>query len=84
MQELHIGAYQYAAKAHNGQLLPGSDLPYIVHLSLVSMEIKAASTVGSRNLEGDFALQCALLHDTVDAVERGGWRNVLISNGGCG
>jgi hypothetical protein len=26
-QDLYIKAYQYAAKAHNGQLLPGSELP---------------------------------------------------------
>ena len=65
-QDLYIKAYQYAAKAHNGQLLPGSDLPYIVHLSLVSMEIMAALTVDAQNLDGDLATQCALLHDTME------------------
>ena len=65
-QELYIKAYQYAAKVHNGQLFPGSDLPYIVHLSLVGMEIMAALTVDAQNLEGNLAIQCALLHDTME------------------
>jgi (p)ppGpp synthase/HD superfamily hydrolase len=65
-QDLYIKAYQYAAKAHNGQLLPGSDLPYIVHLSLVSMEIMAALTVDAQNLDGNLAIQCALLHDAME------------------
>ena len=65
-QDLYIKAYQYAAKAHNGQLLPGSELPYIVHLSFVSMEIMAALTEDYRKLDGNLAIQCALLHDTME------------------
>ena len=65
-QDLYIKAYQYAATAHNGQLLPGSELPYIVHLSLVSMEIMAALTEDYRKLDGNLAIQCALLHDTME------------------
>ena len=64
-QELFIKAYYYAAKAHHGQLVPGSDLPYITHISLVSMEIMASlSSENKRN--GDLAIQCALLHDIIE------------------
>jgi len=61
-QDLYTKAYQYAAKAHNGQLLPGSELPYIVHLSLLSMEIMAALTEDYRKFDGNLAIQCAFCH----------------------
>ena len=64
-QELYIKAYKFAGEAHNKQKLPGSDLPYIMHLTLVSMEIMAALSV-ENNLDGDLAIQCALLHDTIE------------------
>ena len=65
-QDQYIKTYNYAAKAHNRQLLPGSNLPYIVHLSLVSMEILAALAEDFRKLDGELAIQCALLHDTIE------------------
>jgi len=64
-QEKYIKAYRFAAEAHKGQLVPGTDLPYIMHLSLVSMEIMAALSV-ENDLDGDLAIQCALLHDTIE------------------
>jgi (p)ppGpp synthase/HD superfamily hydrolase len=64
-QELYIKAYKFAGEAHKKQKLPGSDLPYIMHLTLVSMEIMAALSV-ENNLDGDLAIQCALLHDTIE------------------
>jgi len=64
-QELYIKAYKFAAEAHEKQKLPGSDLPYIVHVTLVSMEIMAALSVES-DLDGDLAIQCALLHDVIE------------------
>ena len=47
------------------QKVPGTNLPYIVHLSLVSMEVMAALAT-EHNLDGDIAVQCALLHDTIE------------------
>ena len=44
-QDKYIKAYRFAAEAHNGQLVPGTTLPYIVHISLVAMEITAALAV---------------------------------------
>lgn len=33
LQDAYIQAYQFAASAHQGQTFPGTDLPYIMHLS---------------------------------------------------
>jgi (p)ppGpp synthase/HD superfamily hydrolase len=64
-QDQYIRAYRFAAAAHQGQLVPGSDLPYLMHLSLVSMEIIAALNAESER-DGNLAIQCALLHDTIE------------------
>ncbi len=64
-QEEYIRAYHFAAKAHRGQLYPGSGLPYLTHLSFVSMEIIAALAV--KDVEHpNLAVQCALLHDVIE------------------
>ena len=67
-QDTYIKAYRFAAEAHNGQLVPGSDLPYIMHLSFVAMEVLAALAVEPVALP-DLALQCALLHDTIEDTD---------------
>jgi guanosine-3',5'-bis(diphosphate) 3'-pyrophosphohydrolase len=67
-QDLYIKAYRFAAEAHNGQLVPGTELPYIVHPSLVCMEIVAALNVEKGNDE-NLAVQCALLHDVIEDTE---------------
>jgi (p)ppGpp synthase/HD superfamily hydrolase len=64
-QELYIATYRFAAQAHQGQIYPGTELPYIMHLSFVSMEILNALSVESGH-DGNLALQCALLHDTIE------------------
>jgi (p)ppGpp synthase/HD superfamily hydrolase len=64
-QELYIKAYRFAAYAHQGQIYPGTDLPYIMHLSFVSMEILGALTIESGR-DGNLAVQCALLHDSIE------------------
>ncbi len=64
-QELYIKACRFAAQAHQGQLVPGSDLPYLMHLNLVSMEILAVLSTEAGH-DGDLAVQCALLHDTIE------------------
>ncbi|MEK6221934.1 MAG: HD domain-containing protein, partial [Chloroflexota bacterium] len=64
-QEAYIKGYHFAAKAHNQQKFPGTDLPYMVHISLVTMEVIAALR-GSPGLDGDLAVQCALLHDVIE------------------
>ncbi|GBC59755.1 phosphohydrolase [Desulfonema ishimotonii] len=64
-QDLYIRAYRFAATAHQGQLVPGSVHPYILHLSLVSMEIMAALP-SEPEADGDLAVRCALLHDVLE------------------
>ncbi len=67
-QESYIKAYQFAAQAHQGQEFPGSKIPYIMHLSFVSMEVIAALNV-EKEYDGDLAIQCALLHDTIEDTD---------------
>lgn len=56
---------KYAAKAHAGQKVPGSNLPYVVHVTMVVMEVIVA-VEREQNLNGDLAIQCALLHDVIE------------------
>lgn len=64
-QEAYIKALRFAAKAHRGQIVPGTEFPYLAHLSMVAMEVMAALVV-QEGLDGDLAVQCALLHDTIE------------------
>jgi (p)ppGpp synthase/HD superfamily hydrolase len=64
-QDDYIKAYRFAADRHNDQKYPGTDLPYIMHLSFVCMEVIAALRV-SEVAEEAVAVQCALLHDTIE------------------
>jgi (p)ppGpp synthase/HD superfamily hydrolase len=64
-QDDYIKAYRFAAGRHNNQKYPGTDLPYIMHLSFVCMEVIAALRV-SEVAEETIAVQCALLHDVIE------------------
>ncbi len=64
-QESYLKAYRFAAQAHQGQLYPGTGLPYLMHLSFVSMEVLGVLSVESGH-DGDLAMQCALLHDSLE------------------
>ena len=58
-------AYRFAAEAHQGQTLPNSALPYLLHLGWVAGEVLYA--LGSEpEHDADLAVQCALLHDTIE------------------
>ena len=63
-QDGYIKAYKFAAQTHRGQVVPGTDLPYVMHLSFVSMEIIAALNT-EQGCNENLAVQCALLHDVV-------------------
>lgn len=67
-QDDYIRAHRFAATAHLGQTVPGTDLPYVVHLSLVSMETIAALNV-EKERDGNLAVQCALLHDVIEDTD---------------
>jgi (p)ppGpp synthase/HD superfamily hydrolase len=64
-QDAYRQAYRFAAAAHNGQLLPGTELPYVVHVTLVAMEIIAAFQYENDH-DAELAVQCALLHDVIE------------------
>ena len=64
-QELYIKALKFAAVAHNNQIVPGTQMPYIVHLTSVCMEIMAALNDGN-NYNVNLAIQVALLHDVIE------------------
>ncbi|MEH2076796.1 MAG: HD domain-containing protein [Nostoc sp.] len=64
-QEIYIKALKKAARAHQGQKMAGSEIPYLMHLNLVSMEVIAALSVETKN-DGNLAIQCAILHDTIE------------------
>jgi len=40
-REKFIQAYRFAAEAHHGQTMPGSEKPYHANLTLLAMEIIA-------------------------------------------
>ena len=54
-----------AAVAHAEQTVPGTELPYLLHVTQVAMEVAAALRVESGHDE-DLVMQCALLHDTLE------------------
>lgn len=58
-------ALAFAAAAHGEQRLPDSTVPYVVHLAEVAMEVMAAAAEDPA-VDADLAVECALLHDTVE------------------
>jgi guanosine-3',5'-bis(diphosphate) 3'-pyrophosphohydrolase len=64
-QDLYKRALDFAARAHADQKEPGHGFPYVVHLAKVAMETIAACE-SDPTLDGDVAIPCALLHDTIE------------------
>mgnify|MGYP002713150449 CR=1 FL=1 len=64
-QDAYIKAFRYAEEAHHGQLFRGTQFPYTFHVTLVCMETIAALE-NEDGLNGDLAIQCALLHDVIE------------------
>lgn len=68
--EIWHEAWEFAALAHHGQRLPGSELPYAGHVAAVAMEVARAIAlrqIGDAPVEQpDLAIACALLHDVVE------------------
>ncbi len=62
-QEAYLAALDFAAKAHQEQTIPGNNLPYVIHVVQVCMEVMAALD-GTTN--PNLAVQCALRHDTLE------------------
>jgi (p)ppGpp synthase/HD superfamily hydrolase len=67
IQTIYQETVKFAAAKHQEkkQLIPGSNLPYIVHVSNVAMEVMVAA-LHSTDFNLSFAVQVALLHDTLE------------------
>jgi len=61
----YLQAARFAARAHNAQKVPGSELPYLLHVTTVAAEVMAALARESMS-QPDLAVVCALLHDTIE------------------
>lgn len=70
LQTKYQKAIKFAAKKHAdiNQLIPGTNLPYVVHLSNVAMEILIAAQK-TEKFDSEFAIQVALLHDILEDTE---------------
>lgn len=64
-QDQYQKAIRFAGTVHGNQKIPGTELPYIIHVSNVCMEVLAAICSGETE-NPDLAVQCALLHDTIE------------------
>lgn len=67
-QTLYQKTILFAAEKHKDQKFPGTDLTYLIHLSDVAMEILIACN-HSEDLNRSFAVQLALLHDSIEDTE---------------
>ena len=67
-QDIYQKTIKYAGEAHKNQLVPGTESNYLLHLSNVAMEILFAY-MHKPNFELDFAIQLALLHDSIEDTE---------------
>lgn len=70
VQTLYQHALAFAAAKHDasGQKVKGTNLPYIVHVCNVAMEILIAAPQ-SGDFDLPLAIQAALLHDTVEDTD---------------
>jgi (p)ppGpp synthase/HD superfamily hydrolase len=63
----YVAALTFAAERHQAQRFPGTDLPYIIHPVTVAAELIAGLAAPQyKDVDGDLAVTCALLHDTIE------------------
>ena len=71
LQQAYLQAYHFAAEAHQGQIYPGTQISYIMHISFVAMEVQQALAYHRQQTTQPLknervAIQCALLHDVLE------------------
>jgi guanosine-3',5'-bis(diphosphate) 3'-pyrophosphohydrolase len=64
-QTIYQKTILFAARRHEGQTVTNSDIPYLVHVANVAMEILIASQ-HTEQFDVGFAVQLAFLHDTLE------------------
>ncbi len=70
-QDSYVNALNFAAEAHGNQQYGkanGAKVPYVTHLTMVAMEVIAALEF-DQVANPDLAIQCALLHDTLEDTD---------------
>ena len=67
-QDIYQKAIKFAGEKHKNQTVPGTNSNYLLHLSNVAMELLIAHNANP-NFDIDFAIQIALLHDTIEDTE---------------
>lgn len=67
IQTIYQQTIKFAALKHSekNQKIPGTNLPYVVHISNVAMEVLTAY-LNKADFKLDFAIKLALLHDTIE------------------
>lgn len=61
----YVAALRFAAERHSRQRVPGTELPYLVHVTSVAAEVIAVLPQHAE-IDADLAVLCALLHDTLE------------------
>jgi (p)ppGpp synthase/HD superfamily hydrolase len=73
IQEKYLKAWMFVSEKHKGQTygggLPNQHFEYINHLASVAMEIIWAAQHSGFPFYADLAIQCALLHDTLEDTQ---------------
>ncbi len=65
--DLYRNALAFACKAHNGQKMPASELPYFLHITEVMTEtLIAFHETPHKTLNQDLGVLVAILHDTIE------------------
>lgn len=70
IQTIYQETIKFAAQKHTdkNQTIPGTNIPYVVHLSNVTMEIFVAFEK-SKDFNLEFAVKRALLHDSLEDTD---------------
>jgi guanosine-3',5'-bis(diphosphate) 3'-pyrophosphohydrolase len=70
IQSVYQKALKFGAQKHaeTGQTIPGTNIPYMVHLSNVAMEILITAR-HTEDFDLAFAVQVALLHDLLEDTQ---------------
>jgi (p)ppGpp synthase/HD superfamily hydrolase len=69
-REIFLKAWNFASINHSGQRYGGKNpnqyMDYLTHIGMVSMEIIWALQNSGDKLNANLAIQCAILHDTIE------------------
>ncbi len=63
--ELYQRASRFAAERHGAQQVPGTELPYLLHVTQVAAEVMRAIAI-EPVASPELAVACALVHDTIE------------------